>query len=55
MQLAPKMPKLISSDNGNEFLGPVSALLARHNIAQRFKAVGDVNAIGVVERAKTDA
>ena len=51
LELAPKPPKLITSDNGNEFLGPVSALLTRKNIAQRFKAVGDVNAIGVVDRA----
>ena len=29
LRLAPKMPKLITSDNGNEFLGPVSALLTR--------------------------
>jgi hypothetical protein len=50
LQLAPKMPKLITSDNGNEFLGPVSTLLTRLNIAQRYKAVGDVNAIGVVDR-----
>ena len=51
LELAPKMPKRITSDNGNELLGPVSTLLASHNIAQRFKAVGDVNAIGVVDRA----
>ncbi len=48
---APKKPKVISSDNGNEFLGPVSKLLVKRKIAQVFKAVGDVNAIGVVDRA----
>ncbi len=48
---APREPKLISSDNGNEFLGPVSKLLVKHKIAQAYKAVGDVNAIGVVDRA----
>ncbi len=51
LRAAQKKPKLISSDNGNEFLGPVSKLLVRHKIAQSFKAVGDVNAIGVVDRA----
>ena len=29
LRLALKMPKLITSANGNEFLGPVSALLTR--------------------------
>ena len=48
---ANKKPKLISSDNGNEFLGPVSELLVKKKIAQAFKAVGDVNALGVVDRA----
>ena len=46
-----KKPKLISSDNGNEFLGPVSKLLVKKKLAQVFKAVGDVSAIGVVDRA----
>ena len=45
------MPKLISSDNGNEFLGPVATLLTRLKIAHSFKAVGDVNAIGLIDRA----
>ena len=48
---APTKPKVISSDNGNEVLGPVSKLLVKHKIAQVFKAVGDVNATGVVDRA----
>jgi hypothetical protein len=51
LQFAPMMPKLITSDNGNEFLGPVSTLLAKYRIAQSFKAVGDVNASGVVDWA----
>ena len=44
-------PKIIASDNGNEFKGPVSTLLEKRQIAQRFKAVGDVNALGVIDRA----
>ena len=44
-------PKIISSDNGNEFQGPVTTMLQKRNIAQRFKAVGDVNALGVVDKA----
>jgi hypothetical protein len=51
LRSAYKKPKLISSDNGNEFLGAVSELLRKQKIAQSFKAVGDVNAIGVVDRA----
>ena len=51
LNLAPKMPKLISSDNGNEFLGPVATLPTRLKIAHSFKAVGDVNAIGLIDRA----
>ena len=47
----PQDPKVISSDNGNEFLGPVSKMLERKKIVQRFKAVGDVNALGVVDKA----
>jgi len=48
---APARPKVISSDNGNEFLGEVSDYLQNLGIAQRFKAVGDQNALGVVDRA----
>ena len=47
---ANKKPKLISSDNGNEFLGPVSKLLVKKKIAQAFKSVGDVNALGAIDR-----
>ena len=47
----PQAPKVISSDNGKEFLGPVSTMLERRKIVQRFKAVGDVNALGVVDKA----
>jgi len=47
----PRKPKVISSDSGSEFHGPVSDLLADKGIAQRFKAVGDVNALGLVDRA----
>ena len=47
----PQEPKVISSDNGKEFLGPVSTMLERRKIVQRFKAVGDVNALGMVEKA----
>ena len=47
----PQDPKVISSDKGNEFLGPVSTMLERKNIVQRFKIVGDVNALGVVDKA----
>ena len=48
---APARPKVISSDNGNEFLGEVSDYLQNLGIAQRFRAVGDQNALGVVDRA----
>jgi len=48
---APAKPKVSSSDNGNEFLGEVSTYLEGRGIAQRFKAVGDQNALGVVDRA----
>lgn len=51
LEEAPKKPKVISSDNGNEFLGEVSEYLQSKAIAQRFKAVGDQNALGVVDRA----
>jgi len=44
-------PTIISSDNGQEFLGPVSTMLKARNITQKFKEVGDVNALSVVDRA----
>ena len=47
----PQEPLVISSDNGKEFLGPVTTMLERRKIVQRFKAVGDVNALGVVDKA----
>ena len=40
---------IISSDNGAEMQGQVSAYLERMGIVPRFKAVGDRNAIGVVD------
>ena len=48
---APKKPKVISSDNGAEMLGVVSEYLESKGIAQRFKAVGDQNAIGQADKA----
>ena len=51
LEEAPKKPKVISSDNGLEFLGEVSEYLQGKGIAQRFKAVGDQNALGVVDKA----
>ena len=45
------IPTIISSDNGQEFLGPVSNMLKARNITQKFKEVGDVNALSVVDRA----
>ena len=48
---ANKHPKVITSDNGSEFLGDVSKLLADAKIVQRFKAPNDPNAIGVVDKA----
>ncbi len=49
--LALKPPKVISSDQGQEFQGIVSALLAQNNIAHKLKAVSDVQGIGVVDKA----
>ena len=45
-----KKIRVIASDNGNEFLGPVADLLLDRGIAHRLKPVGDVNALGVVDR-----
>ena len=44
-------PLVMSSDNGAEFTGPVQEYLASKRITARFKAVGDVNALGVVDRS----
>ena len=51
LNTVPVLPKVISSDNGAEFQGDVSDFLAGLGIAQRFKAVGDMNALGVVDWA----
>ncbi len=48
---AAKKPKLISSDDGLEFKGPVSAYLTRRGIAQKFKATSDVNGLGLIDKA----
>ena len=47
----PNKPKIISSDNGQEFQGLVPAFLDEKGIAQRYKSIGDVNALGLVDRA----
>ena len=46
-----RKPKIISSDNGQEFQGLVLEFLTGKGIAQRYKSVGDVNALGLVDRA----
>ena len=51
LDLALKPPRVISSDQGQEFQTEVTAMLTRKKIVHRFKAVGDVNAIGVVDKA----
>jgi len=44
-------PQIISSDNGSEFVNPaITNLLRRHQIVQKFKAVGDMNALGLLDR-----
>ena len=48
---ARKKPQFITCDQGNEFKGPVETLLIRRNINQKWKELGDVNAIAVVDRA----
>jgi hypothetical protein len=45
-----KKIRVIASDNGNEFIGPVADLLLDKGIAHRLKPVGDVNALGMVDR-----
>ena len=47
----PTAPLVISSDSGQEFQGPVGTLLKGRNITQKFKEVGDPNALSVVDRA----
>ncbi len=48
---ARKKARNVNSDNGNGFLGTDVKVRAKKKSAQVFKAVGDVNAIGVVDRA----
>ncbi len=46
-----KKPQIISSDNGSEFTNPdVKRLLHRKNIVSKFKEVGDLNALGLLDR-----
>ena len=47
----PKKPKVIASDNGNEFLGATAELLLDRGIAHRLKPVGDINALGLIDKA----
>ena len=47
----PKKPEVISTDKGNEWVGPVDALLDAKGIIRRTKDPRDVNALGVVDRA----
>jgi hypothetical protein len=46
----PKKPAVISTDKGNEWVGPVDALLDAKGIARRTKDPRDTNALGVVDR-----
>ena len=48
---APRKPKLISSDDGLEFKGLVSAYLTRRGIVQKFKDPSDVNGLGLIDKA----
>jgi hypothetical protein len=48
---APRKPNLISSDDGLEFKGPVSAYLTRRSIVQKFKDPSDVNGLGLLDKA----
>jgi transposase InsO family protein len=46
-----KTPQVISSDNGSEFVNPdVKRLLDKKSIVQKFKEVGDLNALGLLDR-----
>jgi hypothetical protein len=47
----PKQPAMISSDKGNEWVGPVQELLDDSGIIRKTKDPSDVNALGVVDRA----
>jgi hypothetical protein len=48
---APHKPQVISTNNGLEFKGEVSEYLESKGIIQRFRSVGDINALGLVDRA----
>ncbi len=45
-----KMPQIISSDNGTEFGGAVAMLPNKSGVVQKFKGVGDLNALGLLDR-----
>jgi transposase InsO family protein len=47
----PKQPAMISSDKGNEWVGPVQELLDARGIIRKTKDPADANALGVVDRA----
>ena len=47
---ARKKPQVLSSDNGPEFAGEVKRLLEQRDIVQKFKDVGDLNALGLLDR-----
>ena len=47
---ARKKPQVISSDNGAEFGGLVAQFLQHRGIVQKFKNVGDLNALGLLDR-----
>ena len=51
LRAAKTLPKLISSDQGTEFQNDFPELLRRNGIAHKLKAVGDVNGIGVIDKA----
>ena len=44
-----RKPKIVSSNDGQEFQGLVPEFLTRKGIAQRSKSIGDVNALGLVD------
>jgi hypothetical protein len=47
----PKKPEVISTDKGNEWVGPVDALLEAKGIIRRAKDPQDTNGLSVVDRA----
>jgi hypothetical protein len=47
----PKNPEVISTDKGNEWVGPVDLLLDAKGIIRRTKDPRDVNALAAVDRA----